>query len=139
MHMGSAGVLAIWFTRALVYFLVQGGGLLVAYGWMGFATSPDVFPPGLRLDPIHAGVHTVSGAAAAYVGFARPRHAPWFVLAFAVFYLGLALLGTFTHHHFGMRLGTGENLFHWIIGPAALAVGLTAVVAEQPAEGSASD
>jgi hypothetical protein len=127
-------VLAIWFTRALVYFLIQGAGLLVAYWWIGFDTSPDVFPPGLRLDPIHAGVHAVWGAVATYVGFVRPGYATGFVLAFAIFYLGLAILGTFGDHHFGMRLGGGENVFHWIIGPTAMAVGLIAAFRDHPAQ-----
>lgn len=120
--------LPVWAARALVYFLIQGAGLLAAYAYFGFGTSPDAFPPGLRLDPVHAGVHIVWGIAAAYVGFWRPRFATGFVLAFAVFYIALALLGTLTHHHFGMRLGTGENIFHWIVGPAALAVGLVGYV-----------
>lgn len=116
--------LPVWAARALIYFLIQGVGLLAVYAYLGFGTSPDELPPGLRLDPVHAGVHAVWGAAAAYIGFWRPHYATGFILVFAVFYIALALLGTLTNHHFGMRLGTGENIFHWLVGPAALAIGL---------------
>lgn len=120
----ASAPLPVWAARAGCYFLLQGAGLLTAYAMLGFDTDPDSFPPGLRLDPLHAGVHLVWGIAATYVGFVRPRWATPFILAFAVFYLGLAIVGTFTSQHFGLRLGAGENMFHWLAGPAALAVGL---------------
>lgn len=115
---------SVWAARATSYFALQGAGLLLAYAWLGFGTSPDNFPPGLRLDPIHAGVHLIWGLIGATIGFFVPRFAPAFIFAFAIFYLGLAVLGTFTHAHFGMRLATGENVFHWIVGPLALLVAL---------------
>jgi len=117
-------MLCVWFARALMFFLIQGVGLLAAYAVMGFDTSPDVFPSGLRLDPIHAGVHALWGAAATYVGFWLPRRAVGFVLSFAVFYIAFAIVGTFTNHHFGMMLGPGVNAFHWTVGPLALIVAL---------------
>ncbi len=115
---------SVWAARATLYFALQGAGLLLAYAWLGFSTHPDTFPPGLRLDPIHAGVHLVWGIVGAFIGFCAPRLAAAFILVFAIFYLGLAVLGTFTHTHLGMRLATGENVFHWIVGPLALLVAL---------------
>lgn len=117
--------LIVWATRATLYFALQGFGLLVAYALIGFSTDPDTFPPGLRLDPIHAAVHFVWGVAGTYVGFARPQMALPYLFAFAGFYVMLAMLGTFAPeaYHCGMRLSRGENTFHWIVGPLTLAIG----------------
>jgi hypothetical protein len=129
-----AVVLPVWGTRALIYFLLQGVGILVAYSVLGFSFSPDNFPAGLRLDPVHAGVHAVWGAAATYIGFFRPRHALEFMLAFGIFYVLLATAGTFTHQHFGMRLGSGENFFHWLVGPLALFIAFLAFAGRRSTE-----
>ena len=117
-----AAALPVWAARALIYFLLQGAGLLAIYATLGFDTSPDAMPLGQKLDPVHAAVHAIWGAAATYVGFFRPRYATGFMIVFALFYIALALVGTLTQHHFGMRLGFGENLFHWLVGPLALLV-----------------
>ena len=45
------------------------------------------------------------------------------VLIFGVFYTALAFLGLFVHYPFGLHLGPGENVFHFLVGPAALVVG----------------
>jgi hypothetical protein len=114
----------VWAARFSVYFLLQGGLLLLAYSFYGFDVDPSAFPLGLRLDPVHAAVHFVWGIVGTFIGFFRPRLATYFVLAFAAFYTVLAVLGTFTQHHFGMRLGSQVNLFHWsLVGPA-WAIGL---------------
>ena len=44
--------LVVWAARLTVYFLLQGGLLLVAYAFYGFGTNPESFPIGLQLDPI---------------------------------------------------------------------------------------
>jgi hypothetical protein len=116
--------LVVWASRLSVYFLIQGGLLLLAYAYWGFDTDPQSFPAGQRLDPIDAGVHFLWGVAGTYVGFVRPQWATAYVLAFAAFYSLLAVLGTFTAHHFGMQLGTPVNLFHWVLVPPAWAIGL---------------
>jgi hypothetical protein len=41
-------------------------------------------------------------------------------LLFGAFYVALAVLGVVVDDPFGLRLGLGENAFHWIIGPLAL-------------------
>ncbi len=116
--------LVVWAARASLYFLAQGGLILLAYAYYGFGTDPDSFPPGLKLDPIHAAVHFVWGLAGSYIGFFRPRLATPFVLIFAVFYTVMAILGTFTTHHLGMRLDWRVNLFHWGLVLPAWAIGL---------------
>ena len=105
--------LVVWAARLSVYFLLQGALLLLAYAYYGFDTDPQSFPPGQRLDPLHAAVHLLWGIAGTYVGFVRPRLATTFMLAFAAFYTLLAILGTFTNQHLGMHLDTSVNLFHW--------------------------
>jgi len=55
-------------------------------------------------------------------------------LAFGAFYVGLAVLGILVHNPFGLRLGPGENAFHWLVGPLTLAVG--AWLWTHPAAGS---
>ena len=64
--------LVVWAARLSVYFLLQGSLLLVAYTYYGFDTDPQSFPPGQRLDPLHAAVHLLWGLAGTYVGFVRP-------------------------------------------------------------------
>src|SRR6476620_3034923 len=49
--------LVVWAARLTVYFLLQGALLLLAYAYYGFDTDPQSFPPGQRLDPLHAAVH----------------------------------------------------------------------------------
>ena len=126
-----AAALPVWAARALVYFLLQGVGLLVIYSVLGFDTNPDAMPLGQRLDPVHAAVHAIWGAAGVYVGLCRPRYATAFMFVFALFYLALALAGTFTHQHFGMRLGLGENIFHWLVGPLALLIAVLGRIGER--------
>ncbi|HWE21270.1 MAG TPA: hypothetical protein VG758_29560 [Hyphomicrobiaceae bacterium] len=115
--------LVVWAARASLYFVVQGALVLLAYAYYGLDSDPQSFPLGFRLDPIHAGVHLVWGLIGAYIGFFRPRFATAFVLAFAAFYTGLAILGTFTNLHFGMQLGH-TALFHWVLVAPVWAVGL---------------
>lgn len=84
-------------------------------GWHGLLTTDDR----------HAALHVVWGAvtlpAAAVVG---ETALVGFGLVFGTFYLALAVLGVVIHDPFGLRLGFGENAFHWIIGPLALVLAL---------------
>lgn len=136
---GSSGIrelgpqLPVWAARASSFFLLQGAFLLIAYAVLGFDTDPDTFPNGLRLDPVHAAVHLVWGATGSYVGFRRPDLSLGFIFAFAGFYIALAALGTFApaDYHCGMQLRREENIFHWIVGPLALAVALLALFTSQ--------
>ena len=116
--------LVVWAARLSLYFLVQGGIILLAYAYYGFGTDPDSFALGFRLDPIHAGVHFVWGLVGSFIGFFSPRYATVYLLAFAAFYTVMAILGTFTPYHLGMQLKTGVNLFHWALLGPAWAIGL---------------
>jgi hypothetical protein len=115
--------LVVWAARLSAYFLAQGGIMLLAYAIYGFGTDPNSFAIGFRLDPIQAALHFVWGLAGSFIGFFRPRYATAFVLAFAAFYSVIALLGTFTHHHFGMMLSEPANLFYWLLVLPAWAIG----------------
>lgn len=116
--------LEVWAARASLYLLFQGGTLLASYAWFGFDTPPERFPPGFRLAPLPALVHLAWGAAGSYIGFFRRRYALPFVFAFAAFYLTLALLGSIMDDRVGLPPGPGETLFHWLVGPVALAIGI---------------
>jgi hypothetical protein len=77
-------------------------------------------------DPLHASLHVIWGAsmiALVLLGLSDVD-ATRLALAFGVFYTGLAFAGLTIHHPLGMRLDRGENVFHLLVGPASLAVGL---------------
>jgi hypothetical protein len=117
----------VWAARLSIYLLALGALVLVAYASYGFDSDPDSFPLGFRIDPLLATLTLLWGAAGTYIGFFRPRYALPFVLACAAFYVMLAALGSFTTHHFGMRLGGRMAIFHWLIALPALAIGLYAL------------
>lgn len=119
--------LVVWAARLSVYFLAQGALALLAYAYYGFGSDPDSFALGFRIDPTLAALNLAWGLAGTYIGFFRPRYATPFVLAFAVFYTALAVLGSFTQHHLGMLLNDRVNMFHWAIVPVAWAIGLYAL------------
>jgi hypothetical protein len=116
-----------WAARCSVYFLAQGGILLLSYAYYGFHTDPHRFAIGFRVDPILAAVHFAWGLVGTFIGFYRPRYATAFVLAFAAFYTVLAALGSFTTYHLGMKLEPNINLFHWCVALPAWAIGLYAL------------
>jgi hypothetical protein len=68
--------LVVWATRLSLYFLAQGGILLLSYAYYGFDTDPHSFALGFRLDPIHAAVHFVWGLVGTYIGFYRSGRLP---------------------------------------------------------------
>jgi hypothetical protein len=119
--------IVVWAARCAIYFLAQGGILLLSYAYYGFKTDPHSFAIGFRLDPILAAVHFAWGLAGTIIGFYRPRYATAFVLAFAAFFTVLAALGSFTHRHLGMMLDPNVNVFHWVVALLAWAIGLYAL------------
>ena len=119
--------LVVWAARLSVYLLAQGALVLGAYAIYGFDSDPESFALGFRIDPLLATVNLLFGAAGTYIGFFRPRYALPFVLACAAFYVALAVLGSFTPYHLGMRLGGRVAVFHWLIALPALAIGLYAL------------
>lgn len=116
--------LVTWTARLSVYLLAQGALVLLTYAYHGFATDPASLPLGFRLDPLHAGLRLAWGIAGTYIGFFRPRYATLFILAFAACFTVLAVLGSFTPYHLGMRLSPYINLFHWLIIGPLWAIGL---------------
>lgn len=114
---------ALLYCRVMVLFALQGVVLMVLYAMRGFDAHPDTMPPGLKLDPLHSVIHLVTGLIGAYIGFWRPSAAVRFIQIFSVFYLLLAVLGTFTHFHFGMQLQLEENALHWPLGLLAALIG----------------
>jgi hypothetical protein len=106
----------------MVLFVLQGIVILSLYSLRGFDADPDTLPPGLRLDPLHGVIHLVTGLIGTYFAFWRPAGALSFLRVFTIFYLGLAMLGTFTHTHLGMQLEFEENSFHWTLSLIAVAI-----------------
>jgi len=117
------------------YLAVLGSALLAqgllswALDWTGHASNqlPYRFA---NADPRHAFIHVVWGTVI-LVALARgleERGMIVLTLAFGVFYSLLAVLGIVIHHPFGLRLDRGENVFHLLVGPITLAVGLTAAL-----------
>jgi hypothetical protein len=77
-------------------------------------------------DPLHAAIHVAWGVAmlALVLRGLSDGDAARMALIFGVFYTGLAIAGLTIHHPLGMRLDRGENAFHLLVGPAALAIGV---------------
>lgn len=114
---------AVFYCRIMALFALQGVILMALYAVRGFDAHPDTMPPGLKLDPLHSVIHLVTGLIGAYIGFWRPSVAVRFIQIFSVFYLLLAVLGTFTNFHFGMQLQLEENALHWPLGTLAALIG----------------
>ena len=122
------------------YLAILGGSLLGqgllswALEWSGNASGKLPY----RLansDPRHALIHVVWGAVMLWLvvrGMDERGYAS-LALAFGVFYTALAVLGVVVHHPLGLRLDRGENVFHFIVGPLTLALGLVAIRAQRVA------
>lgn len=116
------------YCQATVLFAAQGVLLLLIYSVRGFNTDPYSLPLGLQLDPRHSVIHLLFGLIGAAIGFWQPEGAVPFTLVFGVFYVALAVFGTFTPIHFGMKLALSENTLHWTLGTLAAVIGLGAVL-----------
>jgi hypothetical protein len=96
-----------------------------ALDWTGNASNgmPYRFA---NSDPRHAFVHVAWGVVMlglVAVGIDE-RGSARLAVAFGLFYTALAALGLAVHHPLGLRLDIGENVFHLLVGPSALAIGL---------------
>jgi Domain of unknown function (DUF4383) len=116
------------YCQATLLFAAQGALLLLIYSVRGFDTNPDSLPLGLQLDPRHAVIHLLFGIIGAAIGFWQPEGAVPFTVFFGLFYIALAIFGTFTPIHFGMQLLLPENTLHWTLGSLAAVVGLGALL-----------
>jgi hypothetical protein len=108
------------------YGLLVGAGLLIEGGALLVLEA-------LRIqagDTRHNALHVVWGIALLALLSIR-REAPWtlaVVGGFGVFYTALAVVGVLVDRPFGLLLGPGENIFHFIVGPLALLLTVAAAV-----------
>jgi hypothetical protein len=116
--------------------LLQGSASLLLHealdvdlsGWHGLLTTDDR----------HAALHVAWGAVMLPVAaFAGEVTLVGLGFVFGAFYVALAILGVVMHDPFGLRLGFGENAFHWIIGPLALVLAFASSRELQRADGIA--
>ena len=115
------------YLRAYLFFL---GAVLLTQGSFSLFLSEvlgiDLTPTHglLTTDQRHAGHHVVWGLVLLVAIALRVSDHTLLRLGlfFGLFFLTLTFLGIFIHYPFGLRLGIGENAFHAIIGPAALAL-----------------
>jgi hypothetical protein len=127
------------------YGLAVGAGLLLEGGVLLLVDALRLVLPSLPFttgDTRHNALHLVWGLA--IVVLLAIRRAPrWTILmvgAFGVFYTALAVAGVLVDQPLGLQLGPGENVFHFTVGPLALALSAWAAaqLAASPASSSAS-
>ena len=130
--------------RALRVYLLVAGVVLLAQGSVSLFLHEgvDVDLSGwhglLTTDDRHAGLHVVWGAIMLPVAaLAGDVTLVGLGFVFGAFYVALAILGVVMHDPFGLRLGFGENAFHWIIGPLALVLAFASSRELQRADGIA--
>ena len=118
----EATPLTVWAARLSVLMLARGGLLLLAYAFYGFDTDPNDFALGFRLDSLNAAIQCVWGAAGTVIGFYRPQYASLFVLAFAIFYSIVVLLGMLTPYDLAANVGDREHLLYMFMAISGWAV-----------------
>jgi hypothetical protein len=104
---------------------IAGAGLLLEGGALLLLDRPGLALPIATGDARHNALHVVWGIAIliALATNRRPARGSQVALVFGVFYTALAVLGVTVDRPFGLLLGPGENVFHWIVGPLALILG----------------
>jgi hypothetical protein len=123
-------------------YLLGVGALLLVQGTISLLVRAGGRDPHattrLLSDPHHAVIHVVWGAALLLVGLLTddPVAMEAAALIFAVFYLGLLVLGLVVHHPFGLMIDGPENAFHAIIGGLGLVLGLRDVALRRRAAGA---
>ena len=115
--------LHLWVGLAGVMLLLQ-GALSLVIDLAGLTLTPLL--QAFVGDPLHASIHVAWGIAMLLTLRMRGDRGSLARISviFGCFYIGLALLGVLVYHPFGLRLGPGENVFHFLIGPASLVFGL---------------
>jgi hypothetical protein len=95
--------------------------------------GPPLWMAGFSVDPLHAAVHICWGLflLVPLVRGASDLLVARIAIIFGTFYLVFAILGLMIHDPLGMRIGSGETIFHFIVGPLALALGITTLRAIQ--------
>jgi uncharacterized protein YacL len=77
-------------------------------------------------DPLHSFIHVCWGLVILLLLAKRITKSRLVLLAlsYSVFFLILGIMGTFIHNSFGMQLGKGENIFHFLSSSVALILGI---------------
>jgi hypothetical protein len=111
---------------ARIYMWVAGAGLLLEGGALLLLDRPGLDLPIATGDARHNALHVVWGIGILFaLATSRQTSRTTLVaLVFGVFYTALAVLGITIDRPFGLLLGPGENVFHWIVGPLALMLGI---------------
>jgi hypothetical protein len=104
--------------------LVQGSLSLVLHQALAVDLSP--LHGFLTTDDRHAALHVAWGLVlvAVAAGAAHERTVIVAGVVFGSFYTALGVLGLLVHDPLGLHLGWGENVFHLLVGPAALILAL---------------
>jgi len=115
-----------------LYVLVLGAGLLLDGALLLVLDGFGAHVPVNTTDWRHNLLHVVWGVALLVVSFyarqpERELWAAWAALIFGTFYIALGVLGLTIDQPFGLQLGPGENVFHFIVGPLALILGAWAL------------
>jgi hypothetical protein len=107
--------------------LVLEGGLLLVLDALRLALPDLAFATG---DTRHNTLHLITGLI--ILGLLQsdrsPRRAIVVVGVFGLLYSTLAVAGVLANNPLGLLLGPGENVFHFIVGPVALALSAWAAV-----------
>ena len=113
-------------VRQLVraYLLLVGAGLLLEGAALLVATVIHLVVP-YALDTPHNILHVVWGLLilGVLVTSRDPRRISALALLFGVFYTALAIAGVSFTNPFGLLLGPGENIFHFVVGLSSLGAG----------------
>jgi hypothetical protein len=115
------------------YLWLLGAGLLLEGAvLLALQALPTVLirlAPGLvPIDTLHNAVHVLWGLTILgfLIGGLDDAQTAVLAIGFGLFYLSLAVLGTVVDDPFGLRLGLGENTFHYLVGTLALVLGILA-------------
>ena len=114
---------AVLYSRVMTLIGLQGLLTVVVYWVKGPGTTIADMPLGIQIDFAHGWIHLIPGFIGAYLGWTRHPYALPYVQGFGLFYLTLAVLGTFTDIHFGLQLEFNENALHWVLGGWAAIIG----------------
>ncbi|MFN8471685.1 MAG: hypothetical protein U0822_05785 [Anaerolineae bacterium] len=122
MKLSGARLVRLFLGIAGALLLLQGSASLVRVALA--IPVPELVLDFTNADPLHATIHIIWGIVMllALVLPVSERARALLVLVFGVFYTVLAFLGTLVYHPFGLQLGLGENVFHFVVGPLALIV-----------------
>jgi hypothetical protein len=114
-----------------LYILALGAGLLLEGAGLVLVNALTLPLPVGSNDTRHNMLHVVWGigllAIAAVPQVPGSTRVARAALVFGVFYVVLGALGVLLDRPFGLLLGPGENVFHFIVGPLALILGWRAL------------